>query len=143
MRHSEILTLIKIPYLLNCPLLFGSWQGQALVSLRKLTKSEGLQILDVGLLETFYARGYLPEVRTCFRQLITHNVYIDQLLDGRLRALSLSPALSHAGWQAPQLNRHESEPCFQQLFFFLGWVLYFPASLTGESQTCFPSIEFA
>jgi hypothetical protein len=46
---------------LNYPLLLGSWQGQALVSLHKLTKTEGLQILDgVGLLETFYARGYLP-----------------------------------------------------------------------------------
>jgi hypothetical protein len=76
MRHGEILTLIKIPYLLNYPLLLGSWQGQALVSLHKLTKTEGLQILDgVGLLETFYARGYLPELRTCFRQLKTHNIY--------------------------------------------------------------------
>jgi len=82
-----------IPYRLNYSLLRGSWQGQALVSLHKLTKTEGLQILDgVGLLETFYARGYLPELRTCFRQLITHNVYIDQrLLDGRLRALGLPP----------------------------------------------------
>jgi len=59
----------------------------------KLAKAEGLQILgSVGLLETFYARGYLPDLRTCFRQLITHNVYIDQrLLDRRLRALGLPP----------------------------------------------------
>jgi hypothetical protein len=39
-----------VPYLLNCPLLLVSWQGQALVSLHKLTKAEGLQILgSVGL----------------------------------------------------------------------------------------------
>jgi uncharacterized protein len=60
---------------------------------RKLAKTEGLQIGgSVGLLETFYARGYLPDLRTSFRQLITHNVYIDQrLLDRRLRALGLPP----------------------------------------------------
>jgi predicted nucleic acid-binding protein len=60
---------------------------------RKLAKAEGLQILgSVGLLETFYARGYLPDLRACFRQLITHNVYIDQrLLGRRLRALGLPP----------------------------------------------------
>jgi predicted nucleic acid-binding protein len=58
-------------------------------SLNKLAKAEGLQILDgVGLLETFYARGYLPDLRTSSRQSITRNVYIDQrLLDRRLRAL--------------------------------------------------------
>jgi hypothetical protein len=76
---------MMIPYRFNYPLLLGSWQGQALVSLNKLAKAEGLQILDgVGLLETFYARGYLPDLRTSFRQLITH-VHIDQrLLDRRL-----------------------------------------------------------
>ncbi len=60
---------------------------------RKLAKAEGLQILgSVGLLETFYVRGYLPDLRACFRQLIAHNVYIDQrLLDRRLRALGLPP----------------------------------------------------
>jgi uncharacterized protein len=60
---------------------------------RRLAKAEGLQILgSVGLLETFYARGYLTDLRSCFRQLITHNVYIDQrLLDRRLRALGLPP----------------------------------------------------
>lgn len=58
---------------------------------RKLAKTEGLQILgSVGLLEAFYARGYLTDLRTCFRQLITHNVYIDRrLLDRRLRALGI------------------------------------------------------
>jgi hypothetical protein len=45
---------MMIPYRLNYSLLLCSWQGQALVSLHKLTKTEGLQILDgVGLLETF------------------------------------------------------------------------------------------
>jgi hypothetical protein len=52
-----------VPYLLNYPLLFVGWQGQALVSLHKLTKAEGLQIRgSVGLLETFYARGYLTDL---------------------------------------------------------------------------------
>src|SRR6267143_4644673 len=79
MRHREILTLVIVTYLLNYPLLVVGWQGQALVSLHKLTKAEGLQIRgSVGLLETFYARGYLTDLRLCFRQLITHNVCIDQ-----------------------------------------------------------------
>jgi uncharacterized protein len=58
---------------------------------RMLAKAEGLQILgSVGLLEAFYTRGYLTDLRACFRQLITQNVYIDQrLLDRRLRALGL------------------------------------------------------
>jgi predicted nucleic acid-binding protein len=60
---------------------------------RKLAKTENLKILgSVGLLEAFYAHGYLTDLRACFRQLITHNVYIDQrLLDRRLRALGLPP----------------------------------------------------
>jgi predicted nucleic acid-binding protein len=54
---------------------------------RKLAKAEGLEIMgSVGLLETFYARGYLADLLTCFRQLLIHNVYIDQrLLNRRLR----------------------------------------------------------
>jgi predicted nucleic acid-binding protein len=60
---------------------------------RKLAKAEGLEILgSVGLLETFYVRGYLTDLRSAFRQLLTQNVYIDQrLLDRRLRALGLPP----------------------------------------------------
>jgi uncharacterized protein len=60
---------------------------------RKLAKAEGLQILgSVGLLEALYARGYLTDLRTYFRQLITQNAYIDRrLLDRRLRALGLPP----------------------------------------------------
>jgi predicted nucleic acid-binding protein len=59
---------------------------------RKLAKAEGLQVRgSVGLLETFYLRGYLPDLRTAFRQLLTHS-YIDQrLLDLRLQSLGLPP----------------------------------------------------
>jgi len=58
---------------------------------RKLAKAEGLEILgSVGLLETFYLRRYLTDLRGVFRQLLVHNVYIDQrLLDRRLRSLGL------------------------------------------------------
>ena len=60
---------------------------------RKLAKAEGLEILgSVGLLETFYLRRYLTDLRSVFQQLLTHNVYIDQrLLDRRLRSLGLPP----------------------------------------------------
>ena len=60
---------------------------------RKLAKAESLEILgSVGLLETFYLRRYLTDLRSAFRQLLVQNVYIDQrLLDRRLRALGLPP----------------------------------------------------
>jgi len=60
---------------------------------RKLAKAEGLEILgSVGLLETFYRRGYLSDLRAVFRQLLAHNVYIDErLLNRRLRALGFPP----------------------------------------------------
>jgi len=60
---------------------------------RKLAKAEGLEILGtVGLLETFYLRHYLIDLRSVFQQLLAHNVYIDQrLLSRRLRALGLPP----------------------------------------------------
>jgi predicted nucleic acid-binding protein len=60
---------------------------------RKLAKAEGLEILgSVGLLETFYSRHYLTDLGSVFRQLLTHNVYIDKrLLDRRLRSLGLPP----------------------------------------------------
>jgi len=59
----------------------------------KLAKSESLEILgSVGLLETFYLRRYLIDLRSVFRQLLVHNVYIDQrLLDRRPRSLGLPP----------------------------------------------------
>lgn len=55
---------------------------------RKLARAYGLQVRgSVGLLETFYIKGYLPDLRPAFRQLLAHS-YIDrQLLDLRLRAL--------------------------------------------------------
>jgi predicted nucleic acid-binding protein len=60
---------------------------------RKLAKAEGLGVLgSVGLLETFYLRHYFSDLGSVFRQLLTHNVYIDQrLLDRRLRSLGLPP----------------------------------------------------
>ena len=57
---------------------------------RELAKAEGLEVRgSLGLLETFYLRGYLADLRAVFRQLQA-NSYIDQrLLDLRLRALGL------------------------------------------------------
>lgn len=59
---------------------------------RKLAKGEGLQVRgSVGLLETFWLRGHLTDLRAVFRQLLA-NSYIDRrLLDLRLRALGLPP----------------------------------------------------
>jgi predicted nucleic acid-binding protein len=59
---------------------------------RKLARAEGLQVRgSVGLLETFYLRGHLSDLRAAFRQLLTHS-YVDQrLLEMRLRALGLPP----------------------------------------------------
>jgi uncharacterized protein len=60
---------------------------------RKLAEAEGLEILgSVGLIETFYLRHCLTDLRSIFRQLLTHNVYIDKrLLDRRLRSMGLPP----------------------------------------------------
>ena len=59
---------------------------------RELAKAEGLQVCGaVGLLETLYERGHLSDLRTAFRQLMTHS-YIDRrLLDIRLQGLGLPP----------------------------------------------------
>jgi predicted nucleic acid-binding protein len=59
---------------------------------RKLARAEGLPVRgSVGLLETFYLRGHLTDLRAAFRQLLTRS-YIDQrLLDLRLRSLGLPP----------------------------------------------------
>jgi len=57
---------------------------------RELAKTEGLQVRGtVGLLETFYVRGHLPDLRAAFRQLLSHSYIERQLLDLRLRALGL------------------------------------------------------
>lgn len=60
---------------------------------RKLATMQGLQVRgSVGLLEAFYLRGYLVDLRAAYRQLQLHS-YIDQrLLDARLNSLGL-PAL--------------------------------------------------
>jgi uncharacterized protein len=57
---------------------------------RKVAVAEGLEVIgSLGLLETFYRRGYLTDLRTAFQQILTHS-YVDQrLLDRRLRALGL------------------------------------------------------
>lgn len=58
---------------------------------RKLAKSEGLHVRgSVGLLESFYRKGYITDLRSMFQRLVTHNVYIDRrLLDRRLQAFGL------------------------------------------------------
>ena len=60
---------------------------------RNVAKAEGLGVLgSIGLLETFYRRRYLTDLRSVFQELLTHNLYIDKrLLDRRLRALGLPP----------------------------------------------------
>jgi uncharacterized protein len=57
---------------------------------RKLATAEGLEVLgSVGLLETFYRRGYLSDLRSFFQQLLTHSYVDRRLLDRRLEALGL------------------------------------------------------
>ena len=59
---------------------------------RKLATAEGLQVRgSVGLLETFYLRGYLTDLRAAFQELLTHSYIEPRLLDLRLRALGLPP----------------------------------------------------
>ena len=59
----------------------------------KLAKVEGLKVLgSVGLLEIFYSRHYLTDLRSIFQQLLTSNVYIDRtLLQSRLKVFGLPP----------------------------------------------------
>lgn len=84
---GEMSTILLAKELRANPVLLDDYKA------RNLAKSEGLEMLgSVGLLETFYLRGYLTDLRAVFRQLLAHNVYIDQrLLDRRLRALGLPP----------------------------------------------------
>lgn len=60
---------------------------------RKVAKAEGHGVMgSIGLLEAFYLRRYLTDLRGVFQELVAHNVYIDKrLLDRRLRALGLPP----------------------------------------------------
>jgi predicted nucleic acid-binding protein len=84
---GEMSTILLAKELGASPVLLDDYRA------RKVAKAEGLEILgSVGLLETFYLRDYLTDLRGVFRQLLTHNVYIDKrLLDRRLRALRLPP----------------------------------------------------
>lgn len=60
---------------------------------RELAKLQGIQVRGtVGVLETFYRRGYLADLRTAFQQLLAHDVYIDRrLLNRRLQSFGLPP----------------------------------------------------
>ena len=84
---GEMSTILLAKELNANPVLLDDYRA------RKLAKAEGLEILGtVGLLEAFYLRRYLTDLRSAFRQLLVQNVYIDQrLLDRRLRALGLPP----------------------------------------------------
>jgi uncharacterized protein len=84
---GEMSTILLAKELAANPVLLDDYRA------RKLAKAEGLEILgSVGLLEIFYLRRYLTDLRGVFQRLLAHNVYIDQrLLDRRLQALGLPP----------------------------------------------------
>ncbi len=58
---------------------------------RQLATKERLQVRGtVGILETLYRKGHLPNLRTAFQQLLAENVYIDhRLLNRRLEILGI------------------------------------------------------
>jgi len=58
-----------------------------------MAKQEGFRVRgSIGLLEIFYGKGYLNDLRAAFQQLLTHNAYVDrELLESRLRLLNLPP----------------------------------------------------
>jgi predicted nucleic acid-binding protein len=59
---------------------------------RKLARVAGFHVRgSVGLLEAFYIRGELTDLRATFRQLLTHSYFEQRLLDLRLRSLGLPP----------------------------------------------------
>jgi predicted nucleic acid-binding protein len=59
---------------------------------RKLARLEGFHVRgSVGLLEVFYLRGELTDLRAVFRELRVHSYIDPRLLDLRLRALGLPP----------------------------------------------------
>lgn len=59
---------------------------------RKLARVEGFHVRgSVGLLEAFYMRGELIDLRGVFRQLLEHSYIDPRLLDLRLRALGFPP----------------------------------------------------
>lgn len=60
---------------------------------RKLARSEGCEVRgSVSLLEIFFERGWLSDLRAVFRQLLIHNIYIERrLLNRRLQVFNLPP----------------------------------------------------
>ena len=57
---------------------------------RKPAISRGLVLGTVGLLEAFYVRGYLSDLRSAFEKMTIENAYIDRrILNRRLQALGL------------------------------------------------------
>jgi uncharacterized protein len=59
---------------------------------RRLARVEGFHVRgSVGLLETFYTRGELTDLRAVFRKLLVHSYIDPRLLDLRLRAFGLPP----------------------------------------------------
>jgi predicted nucleic acid-binding protein len=59
---------------------------------RKLARGEGFHVRgSLGLLEAFYARGELTDLRAVFRELLVHSYIDPRLLDLRLQALGLPP----------------------------------------------------
>lgn len=82
---GEVSTILLAKQLSANPVLLDDHRA------RKLAKEQGLEFVgSIGLLETFYTRGYLTNLRSVFRQLLKHNVYIDQrLLDRRLHSIGL------------------------------------------------------
>jgi predicted nucleic acid-binding protein len=84
---GEMSTILLAKELSANPVLLDDYRA------RQLAKAVGLELMgSVGLLEAFYHRRYLTDLRSVFQQLLLHNIYIDQrLLDRRLRFLGLSP----------------------------------------------------
>jgi uncharacterized protein len=84
---GEMSTILLAKEISANPLLLDDYRA------RNVAKAQGFEILgSIGLLEAFYRRRYLTDLRSIFQQLLVHNVYIDQrLLDRRLRSLGLPP----------------------------------------------------
>jgi len=60
---------------------------------RELARQEGLQVRGaVGLIEAFYLKGHLVDIRRAFQQLLNNNAYVDRrLLNRRLQFLGVPP----------------------------------------------------
>lgn len=84
---GEMSTILLAKELRASPVLLDDYRA------RQVAKAQGLGVMgSIGLLEAFYDRGYLTDLRGVFQELLTHNVYIDKrLLERRLRTLGLPP----------------------------------------------------